>query len=232
MTSVMFGALAKDLWVTERPQRFLGIEMGTRMTVLRLANGALFVHSPVRLDAETRQALDALGPVAAVAAPNKYHHLYVGDYFAAYPNARIYAAPGLSEKRRDLRFYGVLTDEAPPLWAGQIDQLVFRALAATNDVVFCHRATGTLIMTDLVFNVHHADSFATRLVFKLDDAYGKFGPSRLWRLLMRDRAAARAAVDRILLWDFDRVIMAHGEVLETGGRQALRDSFGWLLTDH
>ena len=198
------------------------------MTVARLADGGLFVHSPVRLDMETRRDLDGLGPVRAVVAPNKYHHLYVGDYFAAYPNAQIYAAPGLAEKRRDLRFHGVLTDEAPALWAGRIDQLVFHALSVTNDVVFCHRASRTLIISDLVFNMHQSQSLATRLFFKLDDAYGKFGPSRLWRLLIRDRATARAAVDRLLGWDFDRVIMAHGDILETGGKEALRASFAWL----
>ena len=224
----MFRALAADLWVTERTQRFLGIEMGTRMSVVRLAGGGLLIHSPVRLDAETRRDLDALGPVRAVVAPNKYHHLYVGDYFTAYPEAQIYAAPGLPEKRRDLHFHGVLADEAPALWAGQIDQLVFRALAVINDVVFYHRGSRTLIVTDLVFNMQHAPSLPTRLFFRLDDAYGKFGPSRLWRLLIRNRGAARVAIERMLGWDFDRVIMAHGDVLETGGQQALRDGFVWL----
>ena len=223
----MFRELASDLWVTERPQRFFGIEMGTRMSVVRLADG-LFVHSPVHLDNDTRRALDALGPVRAVVAPNRYHHLYVGEYFTAYPEARIYAAPGLPEKRNDLSFHGALTDEAPVLWAGQIDQLVFRALPVLNDVLFSHRRSRTLIVTDLVFNLLHTDSFAARLVFSLDGAYGRFGPSRLWRLLTRDRAAARAAVDRILSWDFDRVVMAHGDVLETGGHEAFRQGFAWL----
>jgi len=228
----MFRALAADLWVTERTQRFLGVEMGTRMTVVRLADGGLFVHSPVRLDAETRRDLDALGTVRAVVAPNKYHHLYVTKYCTAYPTAEVYAAPGLEQKRPDLRFHGVLGDDAPLLWVGQIDQLVFRALAVTNDVVFCHRRSRTLIMTDLVFNMRASRSLLTRAFFKMDDAWGKFGPSRLWRLLIRDHPTARAAVDRILGWDFDRVIMAHGDVLDSGGREALRSGFGWLYTDH
>jgi hypothetical protein len=224
----MLRALANDLWVAERPQRFLGVEMGTRMAVVRLDDGGLFLHSPVALDAETRRDIDALGPVRAVVAPNKYHHLYVGDYFTAYPEAEIFAAPGLAEKRRDLRFHGTLADEPASLWAGQIEQLVFRALPALNDVLFCHRRSRTLIATDLVFNMQSHPSLVTRLVFRLDGAYGKFGPSRLWRLLTRDRAAARAAIERILVWDFDRVIMAHGEVLESGGREAIRAAFAWL----
>jgi len=224
----MFRALSTDLWVTERSQRFLGVEMGTRMTVVRLIDGGLFVHSPVRLDAETRRDLDTLGPLRAVVAPNRHHHLYVGAYCAAYPEARVYAAPGLPEKRHDLTFHGVLSDEAPPLWAGQIDQLVYGALPVLNEVVFCHRRSRTLIATDFVFNMRHANSVATRLVFQLDGAYGKFGPSRLWRLLTRDRTGARAAIDRMLAWDFERVVLAHGDVLETGGLQALRESFVWL----
>ena len=224
----MLRSVATDLWVTERSQRFYGIEMGTRMSVVRLADGGIFVHSPVRLDATTRLDLDALGPLRAVVAPNKYHHLYVGDYVAAYPAAQIYAAPGLPEKRRDLTFHGVLSDDPPPLWAGQIDQIVFRALPAINDVVFCHRASRTLIVTDLVFNMQRAASFSSWLLFRLDSAYQRFGPSRLWRLLTRDRTAARAAIDRILSWDFDRVIMAHGDVLETGGHAAIGAAFDWL----
>jgi hypothetical protein len=90
------------------------------------------------------------------------------------------------------------------------------------------RRSRTLITTDLVFNMRQHRSLLTRWFFRLDDAYGKFGPSRLWRLLMRDRAAARAAVDRILAWDFDRVVLAHGDVLESGGHAAFQQSFAWL----
>jgi hypothetical protein len=224
----MLRPLAQDLWVTERPQRFLGIEMGTRMTVVRLADGGLFVHSPVRLDEVTRRDLDGLGPVRAVVAPNRYHHLHVSPYFAAYPKARIFAAPGLPEKRHDLPFHAALGDEAPSLWAGQLHQLVFRALPVLNEVAFWHPPTRTLITTDLVSNIRHAEGLAARVFFWLDGTHGRFNASRMWRLLVRDRAAARVAIDRLLMWDFDRVVLAHGDILETGGRDAVRSSFTWL----
>ena len=224
----IFQPLAANLWVTERAQRFLSIEMGTRMAVIRLDDGSLFVHSPVALGNATRSELDELGPVRHVVAPNRYHHLYIGPYATAYPEARLYAAPGLQEKRRDVRFHEVLGDEAPAAWAGQIDQLLFRALPVINEVVFFHRASRTLVVSDLVTNVQTSSSPLTRLFFRLDDSYGKFGAGRLWRLLIRDRPGASAAIDRILGWGFDRVIMAHGNVLETGGPAALRAGFAWL----
>ena len=224
----MLRELSPDLWVAERALRFFGIEIGTRMTVARLADGSLFVHSPSALDSETRHDLDALGAVRFVVAPNRFHHLFVGDYFGAYPEARIYAAPGLAEKRRDLAFHGVLGDDAEPAWADQIDQLVFRAMALFNEVVFCHRRSRTLILTDLAFNVQEAPSLVARFLFRLTGAYRRFGADRIGKCLIRDRQAGRAALDRILAWDFDRVIVAHGDVLKTGGHETLRTSFAWL----
>ena len=113
-------AIAPGLWVADRPLRLAVGDIGTRMTVIRLADGGLFLHSPVRLDAETRRALDALGPVRAAVAPNKAHHLFVGDY-RTYPEAELWAAPGLAEKRKDLPFDGTLSDQAPPAWMAFIE---------------------------------------------------------------------------------------------------------------
>jgi hypothetical protein len=104
-----------------------------------------------------------------------------------------------------------------------------RGSPRVNEIVFLHRATRTLLLTDLAFNVQHAASLAGRMFFRLAGVYGRFATSRLMRLMVRDRVAARMAAERILDWDFDRVIVAHGEVLERGGRDALRDALGWLV---
>jgi hypothetical protein len=66
----MLTAFAEHIWTAARPARFWGVETGSRMTVVRLAGGGLFVHSPVALDPATRRAVDALGPVRAVVAPS------------------------------------------------------------------------------------------------------------------------------------------------------------------
>jgi hypothetical protein len=230
VTAAALRKLAANLWVADRPLPLVVGDIGTRMTVIRLAGGGLLLHSPVRLDAETRRALDDVGTVRAVVAPSKVHHFFVGDYIAAYPAARILGAPGLAEKRRDLAFHGVLSDDPPAEWRGEIEQHVFRGATAINEVVFFHPATRTLLLTDLAFNVP-ANTTAgrrARLFYWLVGAKGRFGPHRIARLMIRDRAAARASVQKILQWNFDRVIVTHGDVWESGGRERVAAAFAFL----
>jgi hypothetical protein len=221
--------LAKDIWIVERRQRFYGLEVGTRMTVMRLADGSLLLHAPVRLDPGLRRELDAIGRVRFAVAPNRVHHLYAGEVAQAYPEARLWVAPGLERKRPDLVFVAVLGDEAPAEWKDEVGQVFFRGRPYENEVVFFHRASRTLIMCDLAFNFGPRAAAPTRLLMWLLRSYGRFGPSKLDPLLIRDRRAARQSLERILAWDFDRVVVAHGDVLESGGREALRQGYAWLL---
>jgi hypothetical protein len=222
-------ALATDLWVAERPQRFYGLEVGTRMTVIRLADGSLLLHSPVALDARLCAELDVIGRVRFVVAPNRVHHLYAGRVVDTYPDARLWVAPGVERKRPDLVYVAALGDEAPAEWRGQVDQVFFRGRPYENEVVFFHRASRTLVICDLAFNFGPRAALPTRWLMRLMRSYGRFGPSTLDPWLIRDRAAAGASLQRILAWDFDRVVVAHGEVLEHGGRDAFRHGYRWLL---
>lgn len=221
--------LAENVWVAERPQRFYGLEVGARMTVIRLADGSLWLHSPLALDAALRRELDALGPVRFAVAPNRVHHLYAGKVAGVYPEARLWIAPGLETKRPDLAHEAVLGDEAPAEWRGQIDQVFFRGRPYENEVVFCHRASRTLLVCDLAFNFGPSAAAPTRWLMRLLRSYGRFGPTSLDPLLIRDRRAARASLERILAFDFDRVVVAHGDVLESGGHEALHRGYSWLL---
>ena len=222
--------LAKDIWVAERPQTFYGLPVGTRMTVIRLSGGRLLLHSPVALDAGLRAELDSLGRVRYVVAPNRVHHLYAGEVAKVYPEARLWVAPGLERKRPDLAFVAVLGDEPPEEWREEVQQTFFRGRPYENEVVFFHRASRTLILCDLAFNFGPRSAAPTRLLMRFLRSYGRFGPSKLDPWLIRDRDAARRSLERILAWDFDRVVVAHGEILERGGREALRAGYAWLLS--
>lgn len=222
--------LAEDLWVAERPQSFFGLPVGTRMTVIRLTGGRLLLHSPVSLDAALRAQLDALGRVCFVVAPNRVHHLYAGDVRKAYPESRLWIAPGLETKRPDLVYEAILTDEAPVEWRGEVDQVFFAGRPYENEVAFCHRASRTLITCDLAFNFGPSAAAVTRFLMRAIRSYGHLGPSKLDPLLIRDRRAARASLERILAWDFGRVVVAHGDVQESGGREILRKGYAWLLS--
>jgi hypothetical protein len=220
--------LAKDIWVETRPQRFWGLEVGCRMTVVRLKDGSLWLHSAVVLDPALRKELDALGPVRYVVAPNRFHHLHAGEVAQHYADSKLWIGDRIQEKRPDLASATVLTDDAPPEWSGQIDQCYFRGRPMENEVTFFHRASRTLILSDLAFNFGPRAPLVTRLFTMVIGGYGRFRPSRLDPFLIKDRAASRESLDRILSWDFDRVIVAHGEVLETGGHEALRVGYAWL----
>jgi len=167
--------------------------------------------------------------VCFAVAPNRVHHLYAGDVARAYPGARLWVGPGLPRKRPDLVFEAVLGDEAPEEWRGEVDQVFFRGRPYENEVTFFHRASRTLILCDLAFNFGPSAALPTRLLMQLLRSYGRLAPSKLDPLLIRDRRAARESLERILAWDFDRVIVAHGDVQESGGHQLLRNGYAWLL---
>lgn len=225
----MLHKLDENLWVVERRQRFYGLEVGCRMTVMRLEGGRLFLHSPVMLDLQLRRELDGLGAVRYAVAPNRFHHLYAGEVAKLYPEARLWVAAGIERKRPELDIAGVLTDDAPAEWKGEIDQLCFRGRPFENEVVFLHRPSRTLVLCDLAFNFGPAAPVVTRFLLTLVGGYGGFRTTRLDPLLIRDRPAARRSLEHILAWDFDRVVVAHGNVLESGGRELLRAAYSWLL---
>ncbi len=220
--------LHSDLWVTDSPLRFLGLEVGTRMTVVRLPGPKLLLHSPIAAAPDLVRDVKALGPVAYIVAPNRLHHLFVGEWQRTCPDALLYVAPGLDTKRADLAIAGVLGDEPEPDWQSVVDQVLVGGFPF-NEVVFFHRPSATLIATDLAFNVGSSSPPLTRLAFRLGGTYGRLSPTLLERLLVRDRAAFRHSLERILEWPFDRVVVAHGEVPEKGGREELVRGYSWLL---
>lgn len=229
----MLNQLAPNLWVADQPLSVLGVQLGTRMTIVRLGSNGLFVHGPIALTPELQAEIDALGPVQAVVAPSAMHHLHIGDFMRAYPHAQFFAAEGVAKKRPELRFHGVLGDRPEFLWGSDLDQMPILGCPKVHEVAFLHRASRTLILTDWLFNFSHARTrftppLLTRLYLRLAGAWGGPRQSRLLRSFITDRGAALASTDRILAWDFDRVIVGHGDVIETGGHNALREATAWL----
>jgi hypothetical protein len=226
---VTLAPLADDVWISTRSFVVLGLlDIGTRMTVIRLPDGGLLLHSPVEADAATRAAVEALGPVRFIAAPNKVHHLFAGAWKTAHPSARLVGAPGLDAKRRDLAFDGTLGDAPEPGFGGAVETHVLQGAPHLNEVAFLHRPSRTLLLTDFAFHPTAASNRGLRIWTTLTRVPDGFGPNAIARLTIRDRDAFRASIERVLEWDFDRVVVTHGEVLEAGGREALRRAYAWL----
>lgn len=225
----MLSKLDEDLWTATGPLSTAGIQIGVRMTVIRLPGGSLFVHSPMPIDDALRDEVQALGPVGFLVAPNKFHHLYLEGWIEAFPDAKLYGPIGLPEKRKKLRFDGILTEGQPdPGWGGVLDLVQFYGAPATNEVVFLHKPSRTLLMTDLAFNIHEADNWVTRMYLRIGKCEGRLKTTGLMRLVIRDKQAARQSVERMAAWDFDRIVVSHGEVMEHAGPDALRAAFEWL----
>jgi len=218
-----------QVWTAQAPLRFYGIPMSSRMTVCRLAGGRLFVHSPIRPD-PVREALDALGEVAFVAAPNFIHHLYAKPFLAAYPRARLFVSPRLVTRRPDLPFEDVLGDRPPEgTWGDTLDQAVTRGNRFLDEVVFLHRPSRTLLLCDLCECVHADAPAWLRVLGRIGGIYERHGPPRDLRWSFRDRAACRRFVERVLAWDFDRIVLSHGDLVERDGKDVLRDAYAFCL---
>jgi hypothetical protein len=217
------------IWHVPHEIRFAGLPIRTRMTVIRLDTGALFVHSPVPLDEAGHGALAALGSVAFIVAPNRYHHLFIRAWRERYPDALVCGAPGLREKRPTVRFDRVLGDHSEPEWFGELEQHWFAGMPALNEIVFFDGASRTLLLTDVC---QHITARQPRPVSWLARALGvheRLAMSRSLRLLMlRDREAAKSSRDRILAWDFERVIVAHDTIVERDGRAAFQRALAFL----
>lgn len=213
--------IAPGVHVAEAPQRYLGLEVGARMTVLEL-EGGLLVHSPVALDPG---AIAHLGTPRWVLAPNLLHHLYVGPWAEA--GLEAWACEGLPEKRPEVDFEGVLEPGVSP-FGPQVELLPMTCFGMTNEVVLLHRPSRTLIVCDLVFNFAPSAPWTTRAAMRCLCGYPGCRVTLLERLGMR-RAVARRELGALAGWDFDRVVMSHGEVIETGGKAALLGAFSWLL---
>lgn len=220
--------LALDLSVIDQPLVVGGLHLGTRTTLVRLRSGGLVVHSPGPLDESLHREVEKLGPVVALVAPNKLHHLFLSTWTRAFPEARTFGAPGLAAKLPSIRFDEELGNDPPDLFRDALDQHIVRGAPRLEEVVFLHRSSRTLLLTDLAFHVRHSESRFTRIAMRLNGGYGRFGATRMLRSTFRDRSAARASLDFVLGWDFDRVVMAHGDVLDHGGREALRKAYAWL----
>ncbi|MDO8900523.1 MAG: DUF4336 domain-containing protein [Phenylobacterium sp.] len=227
----MLQPLDANIWTAAGPQvRVLGFAYPTRMVVIRLSGGGLFIWSPTQLTPELKAAVDALGPVRWLVSPTAMHHLFLGEWQAAYPEARLYAPPGLRQRRSDLAFDDDLADGPAHPWSDEIDQVHVAGNRIAVEVVFFHRASRTALFADLIQQLDPASLKGWRkLIARLDLMTGDQPQTpRKFRLAFTDRKAARAALDRITAWPARRVLMAHAPPVLEDGQAFLTRTFAWL----
>jgi Domain of unknown function (DUF4336) len=227
----MLKSFGHEIWTADGPDAVMvGFHYPTRMAVVRLPDGALFIWSPIQLMDSLRTEVDAVGQVRHIVAPNSLHHLFVLEWKNAYPGARIYAPPGLRKKRQDILFDADLGNAPNPDWAGEIDQALMQGNLITTEVVFFHAKSGTVLFTDLLQQFPSSLFSGWRaLVAKWDLMTGpQPAVPRKFRFAFTNRRAARDSLERIFAWPAEKVLMAHGTPVEKDARAFLRRAFGWL----
>lgn len=221
---------AENIWTMAGDDvRMYGIPFSTRMTIVRLANGGLWLHSPVAPTDARIEAVNALGTVAQIVAPNKIHSLGVEKWKQIFPSAKSWVSPEFEHRHPDIPADGVLGDAAPSDWSADIDQHVFGGSIFLDEVVFLHRPSGTLIVTDLIQR-HAADrqSWFWKMVKGWAGVLGDGGTARDLRASFRDRDTARRSRDRILDWGFDKLIISHGACMSGGAKSYVGEALAWL----
>jgi len=227
----MLEEFGPSLYVADGPEvSFFGFPYPTRMVVVRLADGSAWVWSPIALDPELERAVESIGPVRHIVSPNKIHHLFMKEWTARWPEARLYASPGLAKRRRDLHFHAELGDEPDPAWAAEIDQTMLRGSFALEEAVFFHRPSSTAILCDVVQRNDPARMKGFKgMLMRLDGVMGDGGSTpREWRASFLRRGPARKARAEILAWNPERLVIAHGACAESGATEILTRALAWI----
>ena len=226
----MLKRIDEGLWVAEG-DNFLGMGawFPVRSVIARVGDG-LWIHSPIDLSA-VADAIDALGPVRWIVNPNGFHSKYAAAAVARWPDAQLLSSSAHHLLGTKLPPSIDLDPDPPAAWADVFDHHLIGGCPKVAETVFLHRASRSLIVTDLLFNIHESKAWAMPWVLRMAGAWKRPAQSRLWRLFTKDRAAAAASVQQILAWDVDRVIMAHGDVLEGDVRSQLAEALRWMAPD-
>jgi Domain of unknown function (DUF4336) len=215
-----------QLWCAQQALRFGPITISTRMTIVRLTDGSLWVHSPITPTQSIVDSVNALGKVSFVVAPNKSHHLFFLDCLEAFPSAQGFIAPGLAVKRPDLARFATIPDKAP--WSADLHGHFIKGLPIIDETVWFHDRTGSLIVTDLLFCFSRSHHGLAAWISHLLGVRGTLGMSRTMKLAIKDKTLFKASVRPLLSLPVQRVILAHDQVIEEDAARKLQHAFAWL----
>jgi hypothetical protein len=229
-----------DVWIVDGPliefrPPLLRMPFPTRMTAIRIGR-ELFIHSPTPLTAELKVEIAAIGDPAWIIGPNRIHYWWIPEWCDAYPDAVTYLAPRIMDQaggRLDRVSHRCrpLADRSGYAWDGTIDTLPVHG-NFMSEVVFFHRPSRTLVLTDMIenFEPQKLGMFFRVLTWLAGVHHPDGKMPRDMRLTIRARAAElRAAVELMIGWDPARIILAHGRWYERDGADELRRAFRWLL---
>lgn len=229
--------VADDVWVVDGPiirfgPRWLQMPFPTRMTLMRLRADRLLVHSPTPLTETLAQEVAGIGEPCWIIGPSRLHYWWIPDWHASFPRAEVYLAPRTNEQAgARIDFVSLPLDPAQSLpWDTEINTLAIDGSYLTEVVLF-HRASRTLVLTDLIENFEPPKlGWATHWLTRLGHVQDPDGQTPRDMRLTFAKPQLRAAVETMIAWDPERVIIAHGRWYPRNGTAELRRAFRWLLS--
>ena len=212
--------IPNKIYIVEYPVRFAGMDILARMTLIRLGDNKLWVHNAAPLDDELKNQIDQLGHVAYILAPGTYHHLHIPEFQNHYPEAETFFCPGLEQKRSDIEFDWILGNRPDHRWQDEFDQVAVTGARFISEVVFYHIPSNTLLLVDLLENYgddyeHQADSLLKFWWKNITRMWNKAAPAPEYQMGWGEKKAVRRSLNKILTWDFKRIIIAHGNIIES-----------------
>lgn len=224
---------AENVWVVDGPiVPDTGILFTTRMTVVKLADGSVWIESPVPVSFSTLKEITALGPVRYLLAATPRHFWRLDAWHTLFPEAQLWAARPTSFTlgKGNLPLAGYLTDTPTSGWSADFDQLEFRGNPLLSEVLFFHKRTRTVIMDDLIQrNPPPQRNGLASVMLRLEGFQSSEGVVGLdMRLTFLNRKLARQSLEKLLAWDFDKLIIAHGPGFESNAKQSVKRAFSWL----
>lgn len=228
--------IAENVWVVDSgPKHVFGIPLPVRMTVIRLPGGELLLHSPTQFSPDLKIALEKLGAIKFLIAPNVAHWTFLPTWQRACPDVAIWAAPGLGERhsvrKAGIRIDAELTNAPPPAWGDVIEVAAIPGGGGFREVAFFHRPSRTLVLTDLVQNLEPQKLPGwVRPLAKVAGVTAPDGraPIYLRGIVKLRRREAAMAVSHLLRLAPDRVVFAHGTWFDRDASERLRRSLSWL----
>ncbi len=226
-------AFAKNLWIADGPLvRDFGVMFTTRMTVVKLANGSLWVSSPVSVPSDTLKRITGLGTVRYILAATPRHVWRLEGWHRLFPEAQLWVSrtSPFTLKKGHLPYTGILGDAPYHDWADDFDQLAFKGNPLIEEVLFFHKESRTLILDDLI-QIHplvKGKRLRNALLKLSGVASPHGGVPRDIRLSFIYRNLARRSLEKLLSWDFDKLIIAHGACIEKDAKPFVERAFRWL----
>lgn len=223
--------IGDDLWVMDGPTAldFLVLPYQTRMTITRLDDGGLWIASPVPCSYEDLCKVTALGSVRHLLSPTPRHRWRLESWHTLFPAAALWSCKvGPATLGRRTLPAGLLSDVAPPAWAGQLDQVRYPG-RGFEETTFHHRKSGTLLLEDIVQAHPRQENPLLNALVRFGGLGGEGGVPRDIRALTRT-VEARLWAERVLSWDFDQLVIAHGPIIRSGAKARVTRAFDWLLS--